>query len=109
MCVCVWQKLGAGITQFAYSCVQEHMVWTNMQFWEAMFYSDVQNHIRALYLEADGGELSTSVRTDPTITQRAEPFFKLTLLYISIKHSNKNTTEAFSLIMVLSPWSTSIH
>uniref|UniRef100_A0A4W5R120 SET binding factor 1 n=1 Tax=Hucho hucho TaxID=62062 RepID=A0A4W5R120_9TELE len=54
------RKLGAGITQFAYSCVQEHMVWTNMQFWEAMFYSDVQNHIRALYLEADGGEQSTS-------------------------------------------------
>uniref|UniRef100_A0A8C7KC34 SET binding factor 1 n=1 Tax=Oncorhynchus kisutch TaxID=8019 RepID=A0A8C7KC34_ONCKI len=52
------RKLGAGITQFAYSCVQEHMVWTNMQFWEAMFYSDVQNHIRALYLEADGGEQS---------------------------------------------------
>ncbi|XP_018621057.1 myotubularin-related protein 5-like isoform X4 [Scleropages formosus] len=53
------RKLGAGITQFAYSCVQEHMVWTNMQFWEAMFYSDVQNHIRALYLEdqkQDGSE-----------------------------------------------------
>ncbi|KAI1882525.1 hypothetical protein AGOR_G00251650 [Albula goreensis] len=47
------RKLGAGITQFAYSCVQEHMVWTNMQFWEAMFYSDVQNHIRALYLEVN--------------------------------------------------------
>ncbi|XP_035383632.1 myotubularin-related protein 5 isoform X2 [Electrophorus electricus] len=45
------RKLGGGITQFAYSCVQEHMVWTNMQFWEAMFYSDVQSHIRALYLE----------------------------------------------------------
>nr|XP_046234752.1 myotubularin-related protein 5 isoform X2 [Scatophagus argus] len=45
------RKLGAGITQFAYSCVQEHMVWTTMQFWESMFYSDVQNHIRALYLE----------------------------------------------------------
>ncbi|XP_046729510.1 myotubularin-related protein 5 isoform X2 [Silurus meridionalis] len=47
------RKLGGGITQFAYSCVQDHMVWTNMQFWEAMFYSDVQNHIRALYLETD--------------------------------------------------------
>ncbi|XP_039617539.1 myotubularin-related protein 5 isoform X3 [Polypterus senegalus] len=45
------RKLGAGITQFAYSCVQEHSVWMNMQFWEAMFYSDVQNHIRALYIE----------------------------------------------------------
>ncbi|XP_062238742.1 myotubularin-related protein 5 isoform X3 [Platichthys flesus] len=50
------RKLGAGITQFAYSCVQEHMVWTTMQFWEAMFYSDVQNHIRALYLESEDGE-----------------------------------------------------
>ncbi|XP_069376147.1 myotubularin-related protein 5 isoform X3 [Paralichthys olivaceus] len=50
------RKLGSGITQFAYSCVQEHMVWTNMQFWEAMFYSDVQNHIRALYLESEDGE-----------------------------------------------------
>uniref|UniRef100_A0A6Q2XD78 SET binding factor 1 n=1 Tax=Esox lucius TaxID=8010 RepID=A0A6Q2XD78_ESOLU len=54
------RKLGAGITQFAYSCVQDHMVWTNMQFWEAMFYSDVQNHIRALYLEADEGAQPSS-------------------------------------------------
>ncbi|XP_069085535.1 myotubularin-related protein 5 isoform X10 [Pleurodeles waltl] len=45
------RKLTSGITQFAYSCVQEHLVWTNMQFWESMFYSDVQNHIKALYLE----------------------------------------------------------
>uniref|UniRef100_A0A670ZW65 SET binding factor 1 n=1 Tax=Pseudonaja textilis TaxID=8673 RepID=A0A670ZW65_PSETE len=45
------RKLSPGITQFAYSCVQEHLVWTNLQFWEAMFYSDVQNHIRALYVE----------------------------------------------------------
>ncbi|XP_029104453.1 myotubularin-related protein 5-like isoform X2 [Scleropages formosus] len=47
------RKLGAGITQFAYSCVQDHMVWTNMQFWEGMFYGDVQNHIRALYVDED--------------------------------------------------------
>ncbi|XP_074832562.1 myotubularin-related protein 5 isoform X4 [Carettochelys insculpta] len=46
------RKLSPGITQFAYSCVQEHVVWTNTQFWEAMFYCDVQNHIRALYLES---------------------------------------------------------
>ncbi|OXB70008.1 UNVERIFIED_CONTAM: hypothetical protein H355_002804 [Colinus virginianus] len=47
------RKLSPGITQFAYSCVQEHVVWTNIQFWEAMFYSDVQNHIRALYLDSN--------------------------------------------------------
>ncbi|KAF5897193.1 myotubularin-related protein 5 isoform X5, partial [Clarias magur] len=60
------RKLGGGITQFAYSCVQEHMVWTNMQFWEAMFYSDVQNHIRALYLEADDRALAGSEDEDDT-------------------------------------------
>lgn len=32
------------------------MVWTTMQFWESMFYSDVQNHIRALYMETQEGE-----------------------------------------------------
>ncbi|KAG8576609.1 hypothetical protein GDO81_009909 [Engystomops pustulosus] len=47
------RKLSPGITQFAYSCVQEHLVWTNMQFWEAMFYGDVQNHIRTLYANSE--------------------------------------------------------
>lgn len=38
------------------------MVWTTMQFWESMFYSDVQSHIRALYLETDeGGQHNHSV------------------------------------------------
>uniref|UniRef100_A0A3Q2PJ12 SET binding factor 1 n=1 Tax=Fundulus heteroclitus TaxID=8078 RepID=A0A3Q2PJ12_FUNHE len=58
------RKLGAGITQFAYSCVQEHMVWTNMQFWEAMFYSDVQNHIKALYMETDDGALQNNAQQE---------------------------------------------
>uniref|UniRef100_A0A7N8XJ28 SET binding factor 1 n=1 Tax=Mastacembelus armatus TaxID=205130 RepID=A0A7N8XJ28_9TELE len=58
------RKLGAGVTQFAYSCVQEHMVWTNMQFWEAMFYSDVQNHIRALYLETEDEEQQNNLQQD---------------------------------------------
>lgn len=26
-------------------------MWSTPQFWEAMFYGDVQTHIRALYLE----------------------------------------------------------
>lgn len=35
-----------------------------MQFWEAMFYSDVQNHIKALYMETDdGNKQSNSVST----------------------------------------------
>ncbi|XP_077328160.1 myotubularin-related protein 5 isoform X3 [Lithobates pipiens] len=53
------RKLSPGITQFAYSCVQEHHVWTNMQFWESMFYEDVQNHIRSLYLSFEESSLNS--------------------------------------------------
>lgn len=48
------------MTQFAYSCVQEHVVWSTPQFWEAMFYGDVQTHIRALYLEPSDDHVSPS-------------------------------------------------
>lgn len=61
-CVCelcfVLQKLGPGVNQFAYTCIQDHPIWTNQQFWEATFYSEVQSQIRALYLntpEEKGG------------------------------------------------------
>ncbi|XP_022319345.2 myotubularin-related protein 13-like isoform X2 [Crassostrea virginica] len=43
------RKLCTGIIQFAYTCVQEHAVWQNMQFWEAAFYQDVQKQIQQLY------------------------------------------------------------
>lgn len=43
------QRLSAGIIQFAYTCVQEHAVWSSPQFWEATFYRDVQQQIRQLY------------------------------------------------------------
>ncbi len=71
------QKLGGGITQFAYSCVQEHMVWMNMQFWEAMFYSDVQKHIRALYLE-NGEEGDTAGPVSYFIWSILERFLEFT-------------------------------
>lgn len=42
-----------------------------MQFWESMFYSDVQSHIRALYLEPEDGQqhnhsVSAAQETDVT-------------------------------------------
>ncbi|XP_035205518.1 myotubularin-related protein 5-like, partial [Stegodyphus dumicola] len=43
------RKLCTGVIQFAYTCIQEHPVWQNQQFWEAAFYQDVQRDIRALY------------------------------------------------------------
>nr|CAD7393185.1 unnamed protein product [Timema cristinae] len=44
------RKLCTGVIQFAYTCIQEHNVWQNQQFWEAAFYQDVQRDIKALYL-----------------------------------------------------------
>ncbi|XP_039295345.1 LOW QUALITY PROTEIN: myotubularin-related protein 13 [Nilaparvata lugens] len=45
------RKLCTGVIQFAYTCIQEHAVWQNQQFWEAAYYQDVQRDIKALYLE----------------------------------------------------------
>ncbi|KAI3377924.1 hypothetical protein L3Q82_009056 [Scortum barcoo] len=53
-----YRKLAAGVNQFAYTCIQDHPIWTNQQFWEATFYSEVQSQIRSLYLntpEEKGG------------------------------------------------------
>ncbi|XP_030621605.1 myotubularin-related protein 13 [Chanos chanos] len=47
-----YRKLAPGVNQYAYTCVQDHPIWTSQQFWEATFYSEVQNQIRALYLTA---------------------------------------------------------
>ncbi|RLV97177.1 hypothetical protein DV515_00011900, partial [Chloebia gouldiae] len=47
-----FQKLSPGVSQFAYTCVQDHPIWTNQQFWETTFYSNVQNQVRSLYLTA---------------------------------------------------------
>uniref|UniRef100_A0A671MV22 Myotubularin-related protein 13-like n=1 Tax=Sinocyclocheilus anshuiensis TaxID=1608454 RepID=A0A671MV22_9TELE len=54
-----YRKLAAGVDQFSYTCIQDHPIWTNQQFWEATFYSEVQNQIRALYL---------TIGTNPTNT-----------------------------------------
>uniref|UniRef100_A0A8C1F9N4 SET binding factor 2 n=1 Tax=Cyprinus carpio carpio TaxID=630221 RepID=A0A8C1F9N4_CYPCA len=59
-----YRKLTAGVDQFAYTCVQDHPIWTSQQFWEATFYSEVQNQIRALYLTTpEEKQLITSERT----------------------------------------------
>ncbi|XP_054998977.1 myotubularin-related protein 5 isoform X4 [Sorex araneus] len=65
------RKLSPGVTQFAYSCVQEHVVWSTPQFWEAMFYGDVQTHIRALYLEPTEDQDSSQVGEAPREDSRS--------------------------------------
>lgn len=61
LCVC-FQKLAPGVDQFAYTCIQDHPIWTNQQFWEATFYSEVQSQIRALYLNTPEQKMALSAR-----------------------------------------------
>ncbi|XP_073514007.1 myotubularin-related protein 13 [Phyllobates terribilis] len=53
------RKLSAGVSQFAYTCIQDHGIWTNQQFWETTFYNDVQSQVRSLYLTARDGSQGT--------------------------------------------------
>ncbi|XP_029934106.1 myotubularin-related protein 13 isoform X2 [Myripristis murdjan] len=57
-----YRKLAAGVNQYAYTCIQDHPIWTNQQFWEATFYSEVQGQIRALYLTAPEEKVGISAR-----------------------------------------------
>ncbi|XP_076069162.1 SET domain binding factor isoform X2 [Oratosquilla oratoria] len=45
------RKLCTGVIQFAYTCIQDHAVWSNQQFWESSFYQDVQREIKGLYFD----------------------------------------------------------
>lgn len=43
------RRLCTGVIQFAFTCIQDHPVWSNQQFWESSFYLDVEKDIKALY------------------------------------------------------------
>ncbi|WKY16703.1 hypothetical protein Q1695_001377 [Nippostrongylus brasiliensis] len=43
------RKLTQGVQQYAYTCVQDHSVWSNHRFWEAAFFHDVHELIRRHY------------------------------------------------------------
>lgn len=60
--VFVFKKLAPGVDQFAYTCIQDHPIWTNQQFWEATFYSEVQSQIRALYLNTPEQKMALAAR-----------------------------------------------
>ncbi|XP_075878493.1 myotubularin-related protein 13 isoform X2 [Nelusetta ayraudi] len=57
-----YRKLAPGVDQFAYTCIQDHPIWTNQQFWEATFYSEVQSQIRALYLNTPEQKMALAAR-----------------------------------------------
>lgn len=43
------RRLCTGVIQFAYTCLQEHLIWDNMSFWESTFYQNVEQEIVSLY------------------------------------------------------------
>lgn len=46
-----YRKLNNGtVDQCIYTRLQSHDVWSNMQFWEMAFYTDVQRSLRPVYL-----------------------------------------------------------
>uniref|UniRef100_A0A8C5U306 SET binding factor 2 n=1 Tax=Malurus cyaneus samueli TaxID=2593467 RepID=A0A8C5U306_9PASS len=57
-----YRKLAPGVSQFAYTCVQDHPIWTNQQFWETTFYSNVQNQVRSLYLTAKDDNFAVQLK-----------------------------------------------
>lgn len=68
------RKLCKGVIQFAYTCIQDHPVWRNQQFWEAAYYQDVQMHIKALYLpRANSNNQSSSIIENSYSYARVSP------------------------------------
>lgn len=68
------RKLCKGVIQFAYTCIQDHPVWRNQQFWEAAYYQDVQTHIKALYLpRANTNSTTSSIIENSYSYGRASP------------------------------------
>ena len=47
------RKLCTNAIQFAYTCIQDHAVWSNPQFWEQTFYSDVEAEVKNLYKDSN--------------------------------------------------------
>ncbi|KAK4886969.1 hypothetical protein RN001_003240 [Aquatica leii] len=71
------RKLCTGVIQFAYTCIQEHAVWQNQQFWEAAFYQDVQKDIKALYLprlDSLSPRLGNDIIITPTSPRETKDF-----------------------------------
>ncbi|XP_044747784.1 myotubularin-related protein 13 isoform X1 [Coccinella septempunctata] len=67
------RKLCTGVIQFAYTCIQEHPVWQNQQFWEAAFYQDVQKDIKALYSNRTDNFGSTNRYNDYLVSKPTSP------------------------------------
>lgn len=58
------RRLCTGVIQFAFTCIQDHPVWSNQQFWESSFYLDVEKDVIALYGSGQQSIRSASVERE---------------------------------------------
>lgn len=58
------RRLCTGVIQFAFTCIQDHPVWSNQQFWESSFYLDVEKDVIALYGPSNQNVRSSSVEKE---------------------------------------------
>ncbi|RWS28784.1 myotubularin-related protein 13-like protein [Leptotrombidium deliense] len=49
LCMAFCRRLSSGVMQFAYTCLQDHAIWSNLGFWEDAFYQSVEKAITSLY------------------------------------------------------------
>lgn len=83
------RKLSKGVIQYVYTLIQDHAVWQNQQFWEASFFSDVQNGIKSLYLAMqDQNSNRQTLSPDPS-QQQPPPLGDLSVE----KHVGSRTRE----------------
>ncbi|EYB89669.1 hypothetical protein Y032_0229g2924 [Ancylostoma ceylanicum] len=54
------RRLTQGVQQYAYTCVQDHSVWSNQRFWEAAFFHDVHELMRRHYGNAHDSDMPLS-------------------------------------------------
>ena len=64
------RKLSKGVTQFAYTLIQDHAVWQNQAFWEASFFNDVQIGIKTLYQAMHDQNSNATRLNEPSPSQR---------------------------------------
>lgn len=109
------RKLCTGVMQFAYTCIQEHAVWGQLQFWEAAFYQDVQRDIRALYLPhssspqhsslalANGGQHKGGSTCSPPLSPRENKDYPSSWSRVDNSRNNIDSSHRRSATLIKPP------
>lgn len=72
------RKLGPSAIQFAYTSVQEHAVWSNIQFWEEAFYSEAQRQIVELHIKEKRKKIAALAKAEAKNSKESKDTVKKT-------------------------------